>query len=291
MIASSNQTYNSNNNNANAGLQGGMSLEGLDHLVCKNENEIKKINQIVAEATNVLKELATTEDGYTLYNSKGRDFSLYFKKFVDYDVGKVRFQIKNSSKMNELINKIWDVNGSRIIDSNFIEGKIVRIYDNNTVLIHQCYKGSFGVDGRYFYIVANKKQIDEDTHIITCISINVDDSSSLSETSDKKSSESTSSTDCDIECVKQNNFFKNPLVKSADTFFITVDPVAYNVNTSLKKMFINISGYVVSKKGSNIDVVYVSSIQLGLSSIIPNFILKKIKASKMMLLQALQNCL
>lgn len=262
--------------------------EKAPHLLCNDEQETETITTIINEAVAELKELATSEEGYTLYSSVEPELFLYFKKIHNDDVGKLKFYILDPTKLENLVDRIWDINGSKVMDPNFIEGRIVRVYDNNTVLIYQCYKGSFGFEGRYFYVLANKKKIDENNYVITCVSVNVNDSYSAQEPT------ATGFSLVNNSCTytggrKHDNMFHNPFVKKANTLLIHLNPYESNLNTSSKKMFINLSGYVIKRDHLKIDVTYVSSVQLGLSAMIPAFILKKIKANKMMLLQALKN--
>lgn len=262
--------------------------ETAPQLLCNDEKEAEEVAAIIKEATGVLKDLATTEEGYTLYSSSKSEYSLYFKRVHGDDVGKYQFQIPYPEKFEKLIDRIWDANGSKLIDPNFMEGKIIRVYDENTVLVHQCYKGSFGVEGRYFYVLANKNKVDDNTYVIMCVSVNVNDNHSEEEPITTRFTSLKNNSGTCAGSGKNDHLFLNPFVKKANTILIHVNPNECGLNTSAKKMFINLSGYVIRKDNSNIDVTYISSVQLGLSAIIPTFILKKIKASKMMLLQALK---
>lgn len=261
--------------------------ETSPELLCNDEQETERIATIIEEAVEVLKDLAKTKEGYTLYSSSGSDFSLYFKKIHDDDVGKIDFHIKDPAKFEKLVDRIWDVNGSKVIDPNFIEGKIVRVYGDNTVLIHQCYKGTLGFEGRYFYVLANKNMIDENNCVITCVSINVNDDYNPNEpVVTRFTALMNSNTDAGNK--KSDSMFHNPFVKQANKLLIHINPNENNLNTSAKKMYINLSGYVIRRDKVKINITYISSVQLGLSSMIPTFILKKIKANKMMLIQALK---
>lgn len=237
------------------------------HLYCTETEEIKNMNEVMEEAMDVLQQFALREEGYTLCNTKDKESHLYYKKINKQSVLKIDFQIEDPSKMDKLISIIWNVNGAKLIDPHFIEGELVRIYDDNLVLLQQSYQGSYGIDGRYFYVLASKKQINDNTYIITCVSLNVKDSNN------------------------KETFVNNPYVNSANAYTLSVDPKYCKNDKSppLKKMFINLSGYIIKKEVSGINVIYVSSVQIGISSLIPSFIVKKVKINKMLLIKSLKN--
>lgn len=237
------------------------------HLYCTDTEEIKNMNEVMKEAMDVLQRFALREEGYTLCNTKDKDSNLYYKKINKQSVLKIDFQIEDSSKLEKLIDTIWNVNGTKLIDPSFIEGELVRIYDDNLVLLQQSYHGSYGIEGRYFYVLASKEKLNENTYIITCVSLNVKDGNN------------------------KESFMHNPYVNSANLYTLQVDP-SYSKSDKvppLKKIFINLSGYIIKKEKTHINVTYVSSVQIGISSLIPSFIVKKVKINKMLLITSLKN--
>ncbi|SBT80299.1 DNA-directed RNA polymerase III subunit RPC4, putative [Plasmodium malariae] len=83
--------------------------------------------------------------------------------------------------------------------------------------------------------------------------------------------------------------FVNPFISSVNSFSIDIECDQEIMNSSLKKMFINLSGYYIKKENTSMKLTYISSIELDTSSLIPQFIIRKIKASKMSLLTMLKN--
>ncbi|SBS86432.1 fam-a protein [Plasmodium ovale] len=241
-------------------------LKKMKHLVCNNKEEIKKVKEIIEEAGNLLYKFSVSDGDYSIYSSLDEDSHLYFKKVNNVDVGKLNLVFHDVSKFEKLIRVIWDENGTKNFDPNFIGGKILRIYDKDLILLQQSYKGTLGNEGRYFYILAHKKKLNKDTYQIACVSLNINDNNT-----------------------KSKSTFKNPFVSSANSFSLDIECDEEIKNSSLKKMYINLSGYHIKREDTCLNFTYVSSIDLDTSPLIPQFIIRKIKASKMTQLQALKN--
>ncbi|CRG94832.1 fam-a protein [Plasmodium gallinaceum] len=240
-------------------------LNQMSHLICNHKSEIMKVNEIITEAVDVLYNFAVNDEDYYKYSTIDEHSNLYFKKVNNTEVGKIELIFPDTSKLEKIIGIIWDENGARNFDPHFIEGKIIRIYDQNLILVQQSYKGTLGKEGRYFYILAHKKKINKNTYLIACLSLNINDNN-------KK---------CNIP-------FTNPFINSANSFTLDIECDEKIKNSSLRKMHINLSGYFIKREESYIKLTYISSIDLGTSSLIPQFIIRKIKANKMLLLNLLR---
>ncbi|SOV83657.1 fam-a protein [Plasmodium sp. gorilla clade G3] len=240
-------------------------LKSMEHLVCKDEEERMKVNEIIEEASNVLYNFSIKQDDYYKYSTIDEDSHLYFKKVNNTDVGKIDLLFQDPSKFEKIIQTIWDENGTRKFDPYFIEGKILRIYDKDTILVRQSYKGTLGKEGRYFYIVAQKKKLNNNTYLITCVSLNINDNNE-----------------------KCTSNFINPFIHSANSFTLNIECDENIKNSSLKRMYINLSGYHIKREDNCIKFTYVSSIELDTSPLIPQFIIRKVKAKKMLQLNTLR---
>ncbi|SBS88447.1 fam-a protein [Plasmodium malariae] len=213
-------------------------IKKMKHLVCKNKEEIKKVNEIITEADKLLYKFAVEDNDYNKYSSIDKESHLYFKKVKNTDVGKLSLIFHDSSKLEKLIRVIWDENGTKKFDPHFIEGKILRVYDKDLILIQQSYKGTLGNEGRYFYTLAHKKKINSESYIITCVSLNVNDNNK-----------------------KGKSSFVNPFISSVNSFSIDIECDQEIMNSSLKKMFINLSGYYIKKENTSMKLTYISSVK------------------------------
>ncbi|EUD69285.1 hypothetical protein C922_00148 [Plasmodium inui San Antonio 1] len=240
-------------------------VNNVKHLFCNNQEEIKKVNEIIEETDKILYNFAVDHEGYSKYNSLDQESHVYFKKVNNVDVGKLTLVFHDATKLEKLIEIIWDENGTKKFDPHFIEGKILRVYNKDLILLQQSYKGTLGNEGRYFYILAHKKKVNKDTYLIACASINVNDYK------------------------KNQNTFRNPFISSVNSFSLDIECDETIKNSPLRKMFINVSGYYIRREGPCLNFTYISSIELDTSPLIPQFIIRKIKASKMSLLRILKN--
>ncbi|GAW82450.1 fam-a protein [Plasmodium gonderi] len=254
-----------NSNEVNNEVSVDERINNVKHLFCENEEEIKKVNEIIEETDQVLYNFASNKEGYTKYSSLDDESHLYFKKVNNVDVGKLTLIFRDCTKLEKLIQIIWDENGTKKFDPHFIEGKILRVYNKDLILLQQSYKGTLGNEGRYFYILAHKKKLNKDTYLIACASVNVNDNK------------------------KNQSSFKNPFISSASSFSLNIECDEQIKSSSLRKMFINVSGYYIKREDTCLNCTYISSIELDTSPLIPQFIIRKIKASKMSQLKTLKN--
>ncbi|VWU49787.1 fam-a protein [Hepatocystis sp. ex Piliocolobus tephrosceles] len=235
--------------------------KNLHHLFSKNDEEISKVKDIMQEVEQVLLFFANNNKiYYKYYEVDEDDTTLHFTEYNNVDVGKLVFYINDILKFENLLDIIWNENGSKFFDPNFLNGRIRRVYDNNLILLQQTYKGSFGNEGRYFYLLAQNTQLNANTYVISCVSLNVNDN--YPKNKKKK--------------------FHNPLVPKVNNFSLDLECDENIKNSKLVKMFINLSGYLIEKKDNHIKVTYVCSINLNTSSLVPNFLLRVVKANTMM---------
>ncbi|SCL84042.1 hypothetical protein PCHAJ_000496200 [Plasmodium chabaudi chabaudi] len=111
--------------------------------------------------------------GYII-SDRFSDTTLYKKKLENNtDVEKVEYSVYGLDKHNEIINEIWNPDQPNPFNNGDV--KIVRVYNPNLVIIQQRYKKKTGSPQKYFYALATKVQISENTTIIAYTSSNIND--------------------------------------------------------------------------------------------------------------------
>ncbi|KEG00241.1 hypothetical protein YYE_04909 [Plasmodium vinckei vinckei] len=168
---------------------------------------------------------ATSEDDYQPCKRIFDSIPPYYKKkHGDHtDVLKVNITFKNSNKYNPLIDMLWDPDGDNLFNNGSVKKKIVRVYAPNLVMIQQRYKKGFMSRQKYFYALLKKVQISENITIIVMASANINDYN------------------------PSNNEYKNTIVESANSFKTDINSEDDIRKGELKKVFVNIAGYLVEK--------------------------------------------
>ncbi|CAD2095835.1 fam-a protein, fragment [Plasmodium vinckei] len=135
---------------------------------------------------------------------------------------------------------IWDpehviisIDESTISSRTKTSRKIVRVYNPNLVMILQRYKKGSKGRQKYFYALAKKAH---DKTIIATTSVNVDDGN------------------------PSNKEYKNTIVESANSFKTGIDPEKDIKQGGLKKVFVNIAGYLIENIKNHIHITYIESI-------------------------------
>ncbi|CAD2088779.1 fam-a protein [Plasmodium vinckei lentum] len=208
------------------------------HLLCTNLEEIENTEKLMNEAVTHLEYHATCEDGYESYEDDPECSSLsyYKKKHEDHtDVLKANYKFYESDVYNGIAGLLWDPHHADFSKPGSIKRKIVRVYNPNLVMIQQRYKSWFGGREKYFYALLKKAQI-EDATIIVMASANVNDHN------------------------PSENKYKNTIIKSANLFTTDIDSEDDIRKGKLKKVFVNIAGYLIENKSIFVNMTYVESI-------------------------------
>ncbi|VTZ78714.1 fam-a protein [Plasmodium yoelii] len=161
----------------------------------------------------------------------------YKKKFRGHTkIQKVEYIIDDPNQYNEIINEVWDPNSDNYFYAGSVKRKIVRVYNRNLVMIQQrCKQWSWSRE-KYFYAIAAKYKISENKTIFVMASANIIDHNR-----------------------KNNKYFENEIVESANIFQAEIDSEDDIRNGELKKMFVNLSGYIFEKRKNHIYITYVDS--------------------------------
>ncbi|EAA21207.1 hypothetical protein, partial [Plasmodium yoelii yoelii] len=166
--------------------------------------------------------------GYVLYHTYLRyDMDFYKKKHKNTEV----------EKYNELLNRFWNPNGRNFFNPTSAKRKIVRVYGPNLVMIQQRFKKWPWSREKYFYAFAAIFQISKNKTMIVMASANIIDHNR-----------------------KNKKYFENKIVESANLFQTEIDSEDDIRNGELKKMFVNLNGYIVEKKKKYIDITHVDSV-------------------------------
>ncbi|CAD2088728.1 fam-a protein [Plasmodium vinckei lentum] len=205
-------------------------------------NNKKKAIELMDEVVKHLEYHATSKDGYEVYiQNHGDGISFYKKKFDDKtDILKINLNIYASSQYNDITNRLWDPNGPNFFNKGDV--KIVHVYNPNLVIIQQRYKKNSEGHQKYFYALVGKAEISEGKTIIAMTSANINDQNYPT----------------------RGN--KNPIIKKADSFHPRVTSEDDIKNGELGKVFVNLAGYLIEKKGDDLEIIYIESIK-GHSSI------------------------
>ncbi|SCL91297.1 fam-a protein [Plasmodium chabaudi chabaudi] len=214
------------------------------HLLCINPEEIINADKLMNEAVKHLKMHATTINSYEMCGFSLYDGVSYYKKIYKNhtQISKAHLIVCNPNKYNEIIKMLWDPGLKNYFNNGSV--KISRVYNPNLVMIQQRYKKKLGRRQKYFYALAKKVEISDDTTIITMTSANINDHNPSDEE------------------------YKNTIVESANLFTTDIDSEDDIRKGKLKKVFVNLAGYLIEKKSYYVYVTYVESIN-GHTSIKP----------------------
>ncbi|VEV57599.1 fam-a protein [Plasmodium vinckei vinckei] len=215
--------------------------EERKHLICRCHDHTEVV-ELMNDATKQLEYYATTKDGYEPYLQNPTDsISYYIKKFDnETNIIKVHLNIYNSSQYNAIINRIWNRKAPNIFNKGHVT--IGHIYNPNLMFIRQfCEKDSKPYQ-KYFYAFVSKTEISKDKTIIAMASVDINDRN------------------------PSNIEYKNPILERANSFKCTFEIIDDITDEKYITIYVNLSGYLVEKKGDNLEITYIESIK-GHSSI------------------------
>ncbi|SCL82829.1 Acidic phosphoprotein precursor PCEMA1, putative, partial [Plasmodium chabaudi adami] len=112
---------------------------------------------------------------------------------------------------------------------------IVHAYNPNLLTICQLCEKNRGDPWKYFYALLKKAQISKDKTIIAMTSSNTTNENS------------------------PNIEHKNPILKKADTPYGSLRSKNYIEDKNYKKLFVNLAGYLIEKKGDDLEITYIES--------------------------------
>ncbi|CAD2103346.1 fam-a protein [Plasmodium vinckei petteri] len=207
------------------------------HLLCKCSTQARNAAKLMNEAVKHLEYHATDIGNYESCKAgpNVREF-LYKKKHKDHTViEKIQYTISDSNKYNEIINKLWNSGTPNTFDKGSV--KIVHMYNPNLLIIQQRYEKDSKGHQKYFYALATKAEVSKDKTIIAMTSLGIKDG----RTSFRRE-------------------YENPIIENVSSFYAYITPEDDIKNGELEKVLVNLAGYFIEKKGDNIEVTYIESI-------------------------------
>ncbi|SCL86616.1 fam-a protein [Plasmodium chabaudi adami] len=212
--------------------------ENNKHLLCANPEEALEVEELMEEAVTHLEMHATSKDDYkNLMGNPYCNLDVYEKKYHDDTIVlKFHYILHDPNKYNETIGEFWDPDCINFLDHAHTQRKIIRVYSPNLILIQQRYKRSRYDRQKYFYALVRKAQISEEKAIIVMTSANI------------------------IDHHPSKKEYKNTIIESANSFTTEIDSEDDIRKGKIKKMFVNIAGYLIEKNDNQVDITYIKSI-------------------------------
>ncbi|CAD2095747.1 fam-a protein [Plasmodium vinckei] len=221
------------------------------HLLCTDPEETVEAHKLMNEAVKCLEQHAKSTDDYkSCRTDPSLRMSLYKKKHKDeVDIEQIHYTVYDVDKYYEIINEIWNPKH----DSPFNNGsvKIARVYDPSLVMIQQRYEKPLIGRQKYFYALLKKTQISKDITIIVMTSANINDHN------------------------PSNREYKNPILKNAESFTTDINSEEDIREGKLTRTFVNIAGYIIHRRNTTVDIIYIESID-GHTNIYQEFIIGKL---------------
>ncbi|ETB56376.1 hypothetical protein YYC_05805 [Plasmodium yoelii 17X] len=206
--------------------------------LCMDPGETKTAEKLMDEAKQLLQHHAVSTNDYKLHHKHDEDSIQYSKKHGNTIIYKFNHKIKYPDKYNDIIDMLWNPNVKYADDKN-IKEKVVCEYSPNLMMIQHRYKNDYIFLHGYYYALAKKIKVSDDTTIIVYTSSDIDDHNSV----DKKK-------------------YTNTIVESANLFKPKIYSEKDIRNGELTKMFVNLSGYIIQKKKDYVDITYLDSINI-----------------------------
>ncbi|VTZ67849.1 fam-a protein [Plasmodium chabaudi chabaudi] len=206
------------------------------HLLCMDPKETEKAIKHASEAVALLLKIGSNTDGYNVeFQANNRTF-IYSKKVENIDIGKFITKANSSDKYDEIINVLWDSNGTIRPDLGVMNGNVARVYNPNLLMMEKSHDAfSIVSPSQITYALATKVEISDDTTVILCPSINI------------------------------NYLNKNHDDINVKELLKNVKPIETDIDAeeALIKLASNISGFIIKKNEDSVDVTYIHSIYNG----------------------------
>ncbi|CAD2085886.1 fam-a protein [Plasmodium vinckei lentum] len=214
----------------------------------KNKHLLRKFKsnigfpEVMKEAVEQIEYHATSTDGYKPFMQNHGDGISFYKKKIDdnTDILKINLNIYASSQYNDIVNRLWDPNSPNIFNKGDVQ--LVRVYGPNLIGISQYYPKDSESYQKHFTAFVSKAEISKDKTIIAMTSSNTTDGN------------------------HPDIIYKNPILKNAYLGGTRTPHKDYVINEKYKRIYVNLAGYLIEKKGDDLEITYIESID-GHSSI------------------------
>ncbi|WBY54591.1 fam-a protein [Plasmodium yoelii yoelii] len=225
--------------------------------VCMDPKETKEAENFMNEAELLLQQHAANTDDYKLYHKHDEDSIEYSKKQGNTTIYKLNHKVKNPDKYNYIISMLWNSN-TKYFGDKIVKEKVVRAYSPNLMMIQHRYKNDDISFHGYYYALAKKVQVSDDTTIIVYASSDINDYNLGDETK-----------------------YKNTIVESANLFRPTINSEYDVISGKLTKMFVNLSGFIIQKKNDCVDITYLNSMNIN-TAIFEDLLIRIIHSSEIL---------
>ncbi|CAD2100898.1 fam-a protein [Plasmodium vinckei lentum] len=232
--------------------------EGVQQQFYDDPNETKQAEKAMFEALSLVKKHAKHTDDYEIYDEVDSEACLYYKKVNDVDIGKLELTIPNADNYDNIINLLWNPQGAEYFDGAFIEGRFVRMYNENLAILEQRHHCILKSWIGYYHALAKKFQLSENETAIILASSNIN-----------------------AHDPKNTRKFVNPFVKSAKSFNPDINSAEDIREGKLSKMYVNLLGFLIKKEDDCVKITYVISIDTDLPWLTPNRLIRSGVANKM----------
>ncbi|VTZ66944.1 fam-a protein [Plasmodium chabaudi chabaudi] len=207
------------------------------HLFCTDSEEEDQVEEIMEDARRIFLRYIKDHFGFKFYDKHDKYTSSYFMKYKDGTcIGKSHTIIPSARRYNEIVKTLWDPNGEKKYNPDFVSGKVVRAYNRDLLMIQQRYKNDVLRCDNYYYAFAAKYEISNKTTIILKASGNINDHN------------------------KHRNKNRNALIKSANAFEFDIDSDEDIAAGKLNNMVVNLSGYIITKKKKSVLITHIDSV-------------------------------
>ncbi|KEG04709.1 fam-a protein [Plasmodium vinckei vinckei] len=221
-------------------------------------DETKQADKTMFEALSLVKKHAKDTDDYEIYDKVDDEACIYYKKVNDVDIGKLELIIPNSDNYEGIINLLWNPQGAEHFDGAFIEGRFIRMYNENLGILEQRHHCILKSWIGYYHALAKKFKLSENETAITMASSNIN-----------------------AHDPKNTRKFVNPLVKNAKLFNPVINSAEDIREGQLSKMYINLLGFIIKKEENCVKITYIISIDTNLPWLTPNKLIRMGVANKM----------
>ncbi|KEG04436.1 hypothetical protein YYE_00009 [Plasmodium vinckei vinckei] len=212
--------------------------EEHNHLLCTNHGETIRAEKVMKEAVSLLIQHATDTVNDDKSHQSKNDGKLNIAKHDGGTyIGKSNYKYPDPDMYIDLVDMLWDPSCSQKPDKTLKNGKVVRVYTPNLIMVQYRYKNDNESFQRYFYALAAKHKISENTTVIAMTSGNINDHNRA-----------------------DTKIYNNPILESANLFKTEVKSEPDIRKGELKKMFVNLSGYLIKKESKYVDITYVRSV-------------------------------
>ncbi|ETB61216.1 hypothetical protein YYC_01155 [Plasmodium yoelii 17X] len=222
------------------------------HLLCANPEETTQVIKLMHEAIRHLEYHVTSKYDYKFYTQYHPCRMIFYQKqYGEYTkVRKIEYINDDRDKYNEIVKELWDPDHINFFYKGSAERKIVRVYNQDLVMIQQRSKNQCEPYQKYFYALAAKAEISEDATVIAMTSANINDHHPT------------------------NKKYKNALIENANLFKTEIDSEDDIRNGTINKTYVNLIGYLIKKKNNCVNITYIESIAHHIPSYLKRMIRK-----------------